>query len=109
MYNERHLLFPSVRRAAKVSAMVDVTPPEDEIRLPLLQQLAEQAMSDPAFREIARDDLGAALDAHGYRLNERELALVMRFRAALAEAGVDLFLDDAVNDERLAQVLRSQF
>ncbi len=89
--------------------MADPTSPEDEIRLPLLQRLAEQAMSDPAFRAIARDDLGAALEAHGYRLNERELALVLRFRTALAEAGVDLFLNDAVNDERLAQVLRSQF
>ncbi len=81
----------------------------DEVRPEILKRLAEQAMSDPDFRAVARDDLGAALVAHGYDLNERELALVMRFRAALAEAGVDLFLDDAVNDERLAQVLRSQF
>ncbi|HKG27454.1 MAG TPA: hypothetical protein VKB09_17515 [Thermomicrobiales bacterium] len=64
----------------------------DEIRMEVLQRLAEQAMSDPDFRAVARHDLLGALDRYGYALNERELALVLRFRAALEEAGVDLLL-----------------
>jgi hypothetical protein len=63
-----------------------------EIRLPVLKRLAEQAMSDHVFRVAAREDLDAALIAYGYRLNEAELPLVHRFRDALAEAGVDLAL-----------------
>ena len=65
---------------------------EDEIRLPLLQRLAEQAMSDPEFRAVARGSLEEALAAYGYDLNPREQALVLRFRQTLEEAGVDLFL-----------------
>ena len=63
-----------------------------EIRLPLLKRLAEQAMSDAAFRAAARDDLEGALAQYGYDLNEAELPLVRTFRDALAEAGVDLAL-----------------
>ncbi|MDQ3654387.1 MAG: hypothetical protein M3457_04825 [Chloroflexota bacterium] len=63
-----------------------------EIRLPLLKRLAEQAMSDHAFRLAARDDLDRALLQYGYQLNDAELPLVHQFRDALAEAGVDLAL-----------------
>ncbi len=63
-----------------------------EIRLPLLKRLAEQAMSDHAFRLAARDDLDGALLQYGYQLNDAELPLVHQFRDALAEAGVDLAL-----------------
>ena len=62
-------------------------------------------MTDRAFREIARDDLAAALTTYGYELNERELALVLRFRAALADAGIDLDLVDTITDERLARMI----
>ena len=65
---------------------------DQEIRLPLLKRLAEQAMSDHAFRLAARDDLDAALIQYGYQLNDAELPLVYQFRDALAEAGVDLAL-----------------
>ena len=65
---------------------------EQEVRIPLLQRLAEQAMSDAEFRSVARHDLDAALRQYGYDLNERERTLVFRFRAALEEAGVDLNL-----------------
>jgi hypothetical protein len=65
---------------------------DQELRLPLLKRLAEQAMSDQAFREAARVDLDAALIQYGYHLNDAELPLVHRFRDALAEAGVDLAL-----------------
>jgi len=65
---------------------------QQEIRLELLQRLAEQAMSDPAFRQVARVSLEDALAQYGYELNQRELALVLRFRQTLEEAGVDLFL-----------------
>ena len=61
-----------------------------EIRWPVLARLAEQAMSDMDFRAIARDDLQAALDQFGYQLNPHERDLVLRFRAALEEAGIDL-------------------
>lgn len=65
---------------------------DQEIRLPLLKRLAEQAMSDLQFRLAARDDLDGALIQYGYHLNSAELPLVHRFRDALAEAGVDLAL-----------------
>ena len=77
----------------------------DEIRVDLLKQLAELAMTDRAFLEIARDDLLGALTRYGYALNERELALVLRFRASLADAGIDLDLVDTITDERLATLL----
>ncbi len=77
----------------------------DEVRVELLKRLAEQAMSDPAFRAIAREDLDAALAAYGYDLNERELGLVARFRATLADAGVDLDLVQHVTDDQLAELL----
>ena len=77
----------------------------DEIRGDVLRRLAEQAMTDQAFRSAARDDLIDALRAYGYDLNERELALVTRFRASLADAGVDLDLGDRSGAEALARGL----
>lgn len=65
---------------------------DQEIRLPLLKRLAEQAMSDPEFRAVARVDLDRALEEFGYDLNAQEQSLVRRFRDSLEEAGVDLFL-----------------
>jgi hypothetical protein len=75
-----------------------------EVRMDVLQRLAEQAMSDPDFRAIARDDLTGALDQYGYDLNEHELDLVLRFRAALEEAGVDLSLAEKLGPEYVAQL-----
>ncbi len=72
-----------------------------EIRMDVLRRLAEQAMSDPDFRAVARHDLDGALRQYGYDLNERELVLVHRFRAALEEAGIDLFLMDQASNEEL--------
>lgn len=74
---------------------------DDAIRLPLLKRLAEQAMTDPVFREVARDDLAAALTQFGYDLNERERAFVFRFRQALEEANVDLKLAKEVDLDAL--------
>ncbi len=76
----------------------------DGIRAELLKRIAEQAMSDPAFRSAARDDLVGALVAYGYDLNEGELALVTRFRASLADAGVDLDLVDTLGPDHLARL-----
>lgn len=76
----------------------------DEIRMDVLQRLAEQAMSDPDFRAVARHDLMAALAQYGYELNEREQALVLSFRAALEEAGVDLFLAEKLGPEYVEQL-----
>lgn len=76
----------------------------DEIRIEILTRLAEQAMSDQTFRAIARDDLTAALRTYGYDLNERELSLVLRFRQALEDAGLDLFLTDELSDEQRQQI-----
>lgn len=70
-----------------------------EIRVDVLRRLAEQAMTDLEFRAVAREDLAAALDQFGYDLNEREMALVLRFRSALAEAGIDLFLEEPLSDD----------
>lgn len=67
---------------------------ETEIRTPILMQLAEQAMSDAAFRAAAAADLGKALAEAGYDLNEPEMALVTQFRSALRDAGVDVFLKE---------------
>jgi hypothetical protein len=75
-----------------------------EIRMDVLQRLAEQAMSDPDFRAVARHDLMGALEQYGYDLNEREQALVLRFRAALEEAGVDLFLAEKLGPEYVEQL-----
>lgn len=79
-----------------------------EIRVPILKRIAEQAMSDAEFRSAAADDLDAALAEYGYELNERELDLVHKFRATLAEAGVDLMLDknmdlDSIFDDASAE------
>jgi hypothetical protein len=65
---------------------------DQDIRWPLLKRLAEQAMSDAAFRAAARNDLDGALAEYGYDLNKTERPLVHRFRDSLAEAGVDLAL-----------------
>jgi hypothetical protein len=75
-----------------------------EIRMDVLQRLAEQAMSDPDFRAVARNDLTGALQQYGYDLNERELALVLRFRSALEEAGVDLSLAEKLGPEYVEQL-----
>jgi hypothetical protein len=74
---------------------------DDAIRLPLLKRLAEQAMTDAAFREVARHDLSGALAQFGYDLNERERAFVFRFRQALEEANVDLKLAKEVDLDAL--------
>lgn len=74
-------------------------PAYEEIRIEVLRRLAEQAMSDADFRAVARHDLLGALRQYGYDLNDRELTLVLRFRAALEEAGVDLFLIEQWGEE----------
>jgi hypothetical protein len=77
---------------------------QDEVRVPIIKKLAEQAMSDAEFRAVARDDLDGALIRYGYDLNDRERALVFQFRAALADAGVDLNLIKELNvDDLLRQ------
>lgn len=70
---------------------------QDDVRMSVLKRLAEQAMSDSAFRAVASRDLDEALELHGYDLTERERDLVGRFRSALEEAGVDLFLKDEIS------------
>ena len=81
--------------------------PDAEPRVELLQQLAELAMTDPEFRAKASADLEGALVEYGYELNPRELALVLRFRKSLADAGVDLDLVNEIPEEQLARFLRS--
>jgi len=82
-----------------------ISPKDGPVRIDVLQRLAEQAMSDPTFRDEAGDDLPATLMKYGYDLTSQELALVLRFRRSLAEAGVDLDLVDGKGDERLADIL----
>ena len=69
----------------------------DQVRMPILLQLAELAMSDLDFRAIARHDLEGALSQFGYELNPRELSLVLKFREALEEAGIDLSLTEQLS------------
>jgi hypothetical protein len=75
------------------------------IRIEVLQRLAEQAMTDAVFRADAVEDLPGALARHGYDLSASELALVLRFRRSLADAGVDLDLVAGMGDEQLAAIL----
>ena len=72
---------------------------DKDVRLDVMRRLAEQAMTDTAFRDVARNDLSAALAQFGYELNEKELELVLAFRSALAAAGIDLFLDERFSPE----------
>jgi hypothetical protein len=65
---------------------------QETVRIEVLRRLAEQAMTDLDFRSVARDDLELALRQFGYDLNETEMTLVLKFRAVLDEAGVDLSL-----------------
>lgn len=62
-------------------------------------------MSDPVFRADAASDLPAALEKHGYALSPQELALVLRFRRSLADAGVDLDLVSGLGDGQLAELV----
>jgi hypothetical protein len=83
-----------------------VTSAEDSsVRIEVLQQLAELAMSSPEFRAEANADLQAALVKYGYDLTPQELSLVLRFRRSLADAGVDLDLVTGMGDEQLADAL----
>jgi hypothetical protein len=75
-----------------------------DVRIDVLQQLAEQAMTDLDFRAVARHDLEAALRQFGYDLNESEMELVLAFRRSLADAGIDLFLTEKVTPEQLAKI-----
>jgi len=82
-----------------------ISPEDGPVRIDVLQRLAEQAMSDATFRDEAREDLPAALVKYGYDLSPQELALVLRFRRSLADAGVDLDLVPGMSDDRLADIL----
>lgn len=64
----------------------------NDLRVPVLKRIAEQAMSDEDFRRAAAADLDVALKQWGYDLYPRELELVHKFRTTLAEAGIDLML-----------------
>ena len=48
-----------------------ISPEDGPVRIDVLQRLAEQAMSDPTFRDEARDDLPATLVKYGYDLTPR--------------------------------------
>ena len=72
---------------------------KENVRIDVLRRLAEQAMSDLAFRAVATHDLNAALTQFGYDLTPNEMALVLKFRAVLEEAGLDLFLTGELDSE----------
>jgi hypothetical protein len=75
-----------------------------DIRIDVLQRLAEQAMSDLDFRAVARHDLEGALEQFGYDLNDSEMELVLAFRRSLADAGIDLFLEERITPEQLETI-----
>lgn len=80
---------------------------DNSVRIEVLQRLAEQAMSDVAFRSEASADLEAALERHGYVLRPQELALVQRFRRSLEDAGVDLDLVSSMGEAQLMEIMES--
>jgi hypothetical protein len=75
-----------------------------DVRIDVLQRLAEQAMSDLDFRAVARHDLEGALRQFGYDLNDSEMELVLAFRRSLADAGIDLFLEERITAEQLEAI-----
>ena len=75
-----------------------------DVRIEVLQRLAEQAMSDLDFRAVARHDLEGALKQFGYDLNDSEMELVLAFRRSLADAGIDLFLEERITPEQLETI-----
>lgn len=75
-----------------------------DVRIDVLQRLAEQAMSDLDFRAVARHDLEGALKQFGYDLNESEMELVLAFRRSLADAGIDLFLEERITPEQIEAI-----
>ena len=80
---------------------------DGSVRIEVLQRLAEQAMSDPTFREEANANLESALTQYGYDLRPQELALVLRFRRSLADAGVDLDLVSTMGEAQLMALFES--
>lgn len=77
---------------------------DESVRIEVLQRLAEQAMSDPTFREKANANLESTLKQYGYDLRPQELALVLRFRRSLADAGVDLDLVSSMGEAQLMEI-----
>jgi hypothetical protein len=86
-------------------APIDDSAAGSPIRVDVLRRLAEQAMNDHEFREVARDDLDLALARWGYDLSGPERDLVHRFRASLADARVDLDLVAEFGDDQLRRLL----
>lgn len=80
---------------------------DETVRIEVLQRLAEQAMSDPTFREEANANLESTLRQHGYDLRPQELALVLRFRRSLEDAGVDLDLVSSMGEAQLMDIFES--
>ena len=80
---------------------------DGSVRIEVLQRLAEQAMGDPAFREEANADLESTLLRYGYDLRPQELALVVRFRRSLADAGVDLDLVSSMGEAQQMAIFES--
>jgi hypothetical protein len=80
---------------------------DGSVRIEVLQRLAEQAMSDPAFRDEANANLESTLLQYGYDLRPQELALVLRFRRSLEDAGVDLDLVSSMGEAQLTAIFES--
>ena len=80
---------------------------DESVRIEVLQRLAEQAMSDPTFREEANANLEATLTRYGYDLRPQELALVLRFRRSLEDAGVDLDLVSSMGEAQLMAIFEA--
>lgn len=80
---------------------------DGSVRIEVLQRLVEQAMSDPTFREEANANLESTLTQYGYDLRPQELALVLRFRRSLADAGVDLDLVSSMGEAQLMAIFES--
>lgn len=80
---------------------------DGSVRIEVLQRLAEQAMGDPTFREAANSNLEFTLKRYGYDLRPQELALVLRFRRSLEDAGVDLDLVSSMGEAQLMAIFEN--
>jgi hypothetical protein len=80
---------------------------DSSVRIDVLQRLAEQAMSDSTFRAEANADLEETLTRYGYDLRPPELALVLRFRRSLEDAGVDLDLVSSMGEAQIMEIFEN--
>ncbi len=93
---------PSFRRIRETPPLLLVLTHVDRLRpfsewqppYDLNDRQSAKAISIRSAVDAAAADLGRALTEAGYELNDAEMEVVTQFRAALRDAGVDVFLKE---------------